>query len=147
MAELEPYRTTVRDEWIDYNGHLSEAYYVLVFGFATDATMDQLGMGADYRATALSSVFTVEVHVRYLDQVGPGSELTVRTTVIGGGGKRLRLWHELSSEGRLRATEEVMALHVDTSAGRSSVFPPDVEERILQHRTEPPKDAGRAIGW
>ena len=28
------------DEWIDYNGHLSEPYYVLVFGHATDAVMD-----------------------------------------------------------------------------------------------------------
>lgn len=37
------YRTTVKDEWIDYNAHLSEAYYVLVFGFATDAAMDELG--------------------------------------------------------------------------------------------------------
>ena len=34
----------VRPEWIDYNGHLSEAYYVLVFGHATDAVMARLGM-------------------------------------------------------------------------------------------------------
>ena len=32
----------VRPEWIDYNGHLSEAYYVLVFGHATDAVMHRL---------------------------------------------------------------------------------------------------------
>src|SRR5699024_6511063 len=38
--------TPVREDWIDYNGHLSEAYYVLVFGFATDTAMDALGLGA-----------------------------------------------------------------------------------------------------
>ena len=32
-------RQRVRPEWIDYNGHLSEGYYVVVFGFATDAAM------------------------------------------------------------------------------------------------------------
>ena len=39
-----PWAEDVRPEWIDYNGHLSEAYYVLVFGHATDAMMAQLGM-------------------------------------------------------------------------------------------------------
>ena len=37
-AVVEPacYRDLVRPEWIDYNGHLSEPYYVLVFGDAYD---------------------------------------------------------------------------------------------------------------
>jgi acyl-CoA thioesterase FadM len=30
----------VRPEWVDYNGHMSEAYYVLIFGDATDAFYD-----------------------------------------------------------------------------------------------------------
>ena len=34
------WREPVQDAWIDYNGHLSEPYYVLVFGHATDAVMD-----------------------------------------------------------------------------------------------------------
>src|SRR5699024_6804304 len=46
---LSTYSTPVREEWIDYNGHLSEAYYVLVFGFATDAAMEALGLGEDSR--------------------------------------------------------------------------------------------------
>lgn len=37
------WREPVRDEWTDYNGHLSEPYYVLVFGDATDAVMDAVG--------------------------------------------------------------------------------------------------------
>ena len=27
---IDPWREPVLDDWVDYNGHLSEAYYVLV---------------------------------------------------------------------------------------------------------------------
>jgi acyl-CoA thioester hydrolase len=30
----------VLPEWTDYNGHLRDAYYLLVFSMATDALMD-----------------------------------------------------------------------------------------------------------
>src|SRR5690606_5886504 len=62
-AALSPWRELVRDEWIDYNGHLSEAYYVLVFGHATDSVMEQVGLGPDYRAAQGASLYTVEAHV------------------------------------------------------------------------------------
>ena len=48
MAEPLVWAEDVRPEWIDYNGHLSEAYYVLVFGHATDAVMGRLGMTPEY---------------------------------------------------------------------------------------------------
>src|SRR4051795_2901865 len=79
----------VLDEWIDYNGHLSEAYYVLVLGHATDEVMDAVGLGPAYRESTGASLYTVEAHVRYLDQVGPGALLEARSWVIGATGKLL----------------------------------------------------------
>ncbi|MGE5442037.1 MAG: thioesterase family protein, partial [Bacteroidota bacterium] len=35
----------VRPEWVDYNGHMNVAFYVLVFDHATDATVDRLMLG------------------------------------------------------------------------------------------------------
>ena len=35
-AKLVRWQEPVQPAWIDYNGHLSEAYYVLLFGFALD---------------------------------------------------------------------------------------------------------------
>jgi acyl-CoA thioester hydrolase len=132
----------VRPEWIDYNGHLSEAYYVLVFGHATDAVI--FGLGIDPAVTG-TSLYTVEAHVRYLDQVPPGARLEVRTSVIGASAKLLWLWHEMRSEGRLRATEEVLAVHVDAGAGRSSPFPDELRARIQALRVPAPAPAGRRI--
>jgi acyl-CoA thioester hydrolase len=135
----------VLPEWVDYNGHLSEAYYVLVFGHATDAVMDHVGLGPAYREANAASLFTVEAHVRYLDQVPGGVGLEVRSAVIGGTGKLLRLWHEMWVEDRLRATEEVLGVHVDTGTGRSTPFPEDVQQRVAAVLTEPGPDAGRSI--
>jgi acyl-CoA thioesterase FadM len=73
----------IRPEWIDYNGHLSEAYYVLVFGHATDAAMGRLGMTPQYLRDTGTSLFTLEAHIRYLDQVPPGARPEVRSSVIG----------------------------------------------------------------
>jgi acyl-CoA thioester hydrolase len=132
----------VRPEWIDYNGHLSEAYYVLVFGHATDAVI--FGLGIDPAVTG-TSLYTVEAHVRYLDQVPPGARLEVRTSVIGVTTKLLWLWHEMWSDGRLRATEEVLAVHVDAGAGRSSPFPEELRQRVEALRVPPPEHASRRI--
>jgi acyl-CoA thioester hydrolase len=140
------HREPLRDEWIDYNGHLSEPYYVLVLGHATDAVMDAVGIDEQFRADNDASLFTVEAHVRYLDQVGPGAELEVRSEVIGATGKLLWIWHELHSGGRLRATEEILGVYVDTASGRSAPFPEEVAARIRELRVDPPEHAGRSIG-
>ena len=144
-AEPLTWAEDVRPEWIDYNGHLSEAYYVVVFGHATDATMATLGMTPEHIVVTRTSLFTVEAHVRYLDQVPPGAHLSVRTSVIGVTDKLLWLWHEMWSEGRLRATEEVLLVHVDTTAGRASAFPDDLRARAEALRVPPPEHASRRI--
>jgi acyl-CoA thioester hydrolase len=142
---IAPWREPVLDEWIDYNGHLSEPYYVLVFGHATDAVMDHVGLGPDYREASHASLFTVEAHVRYLDQVSRGADLEVRSSVIGATGKLLWIWHELWVEDRLRATEEVLGVHVDTSTGRSAPLPDDVVRRADAVRVPAPEHAGRSL--
>lgn len=134
MAVLAPYRCTVRPDWIDYNGHLSEAYYVLAFGFATDQVMDALGLDADYRSGSGCSLYTVEAHVRYLAETGEGAELDIVTTVVDAGAKKLHLAHEMRSAGTLIATEELLALHVDAGTGRTVPFSATVATSIGAHQ-------------
>ncbi len=138
------WREPVQDAWIDYNGHLSEAYYVLVLGHATDAVMDAVGLGPAYRSDHDASLYTVEAHVRYLEEVSAGSDLEVRSSIIGVTGKLLWIWHELWATGRLRATEEVLGVHV--RGGGSAPFPTEVEARARRACVPPPAEAGRRIG-
>ncbi len=138
------WREPVQDAWIDYNGHLSEAYYVLVLGHATDAVMDAVGLGPDYRTVNDASLYTVEAHIRYLEEVSANSELEVRSSIIGVTAKLLWIWHELWAEGRLRATEEVLGVHV--REGSSAAFPDHVATRAREARATPPPEASRRIG-
>jgi len=143
VTEPVVWREPVQDAWIDYNGHLSEPYYVLVFGHATDAVMDLVGIDAAYRDANDASLYTVEAHVRYLDEVSAGSDLEVRSSVIGATAKLLWIWHELWVDGRLRATEEVLGVHV--AAGRSTAFPDEIAARARATCVEPPEESGGRI--
>lgn len=146
MSSLPAHRTSVRPEWIDYNGHLSEAYYVLVFGDATDAVMDRIGLDAAARERDGSSLYTVEAHVRYVQEVALGAELVVTTTIAGSAPRKLHLAHEMTVDGELVATEEILCLHVAGEPARATPFPQPVGAAIAQHAgAEAPDWTGRAI--
>ena len=70
---------TVRPEWIDSNGHMNLAYYVVVFDLATDRLYDALGIGNAYREATGNSCFTAETHTIYEREVKVGDGLRVAT--------------------------------------------------------------------
>ena len=152
QAPLPLLRTAVLPEWIDYNGHMSEAFYVLVFGYATDALLEQIGMDAEYRGRTATSLYTVEAHIAYLHEVRAGEPLCVATQVLDLDGKRVRTFLTMhhGTTGVLLATEEVLLLHVDTRASRATPFAPEILGRLetihAAHAALPvPDQAGRAI--
>ncbi len=138
--------TDVADEWIDYNGHMSEAYYVLVFGFATDQVMDHLGLDTGYRESTGCSLYTVESHIRYLDEVSLGSRLRVRAQLVSAGPKKLHLAYEMLVGSAVVATEEILALHVDQGQGAVVPFPVAIADRIEAIAVRIPDWSGRRIG-
>jgi acyl-CoA thioester hydrolase len=139
------WRETAHPDWVDYNGHLSEAYYVLIFGHATDAVMDALGIDPEFRDRTGTSLFTTEAHVRYLEQVRAGDLVEVRSSVIGMSQKVLWIWHEMVVAGSLRATEEVLAVHVDVAAGAATPLPPELRQAAQGMLEPPPPHAARRI--
>jgi acyl-CoA thioester hydrolase len=124
------YREPVRPEWLDYNGHLNDASYAIVLTTAHELLLEHLGLSADYRETHQASMFTVEMHLRYLAEVSGGQTLTASTVVTEADHKRLRLHSELYADGALAATGESLYLHVDTVAGRSAPLPDDRQARV-----------------
>lgn len=144
-TQLRAWVEQVRPEWIDYNGHLNDAQYVGVFSRAIDDVMVQVGMDGDYLAATGTSLFTLETHVRYLDQVLADARLSVSCRVIGVAAKVVWLWFEMESDGRLRATMEALMMHVDTVAGRSAPIPDQLSARFETLKVDPPDDAGRRI--
>ena len=137
--------------WADYNGHMNETHYVEIASRATDRFMEEVGADASYVAGG-SSYFTVENHVRYLDEVKVAEKLTVATQTLGGKGKKLHLFHTLTkANGSVAATIETLLVHVDLTTRRASDPAPHVAENISARVAADahlpwPRDAGRSIG-
>lgn len=127
-----PLQARVRPEWVDYNGHMNVAYYVLIFDQATDAALDRFGLGEDYRRKTGCSVFVGEMRVRYLRELREGEAVEVMTRLLGSDEKRVLLFHEMRrpGDGRPAADTEVLCLHVDLGSRRTAVWPREVQERL-----------------
>jgi acyl-CoA thioester hydrolase len=133
-APLRLHQATVGDAWVDYNGHLTESAYLLIFGDSSDAFFRFFGVDEDYRVSG-RSLFTAETHLHNLREVGLGERLQLTLQVLGADSKRLHIAHEMYNQARtLMATAEQMLLHVDTRAGKVSPFPAQIAGRLQQIR-------------
>jgi len=151
-AGLVTYRSEVLPEWVDYNGHLRDGFYLVVFSYGVDGFMDQIGLDAAGRKTLGHSLFTLEAHLNFLHEVKLGSRLEVRTQVLGLDGKRVHLGLGLYVEGqdKLLSFCEQMQLNVDMAGPTATPFAPSVAALLqplaLVHAgLEKPKFAGRVI--
>lgn len=148
---LRLYEGQVPAEWIDYNGHMNESRYLEIFGYATDALLARIGMDDAMLAKGFS-YYTVETHLRHLDEIRLGESYVATTQILGQDEKRIHLFHRLlHSDGRLLATAEQMMLHVDMKAHRAMPAAPEVlavlENLASLHRgLAMPDGAGRSIG-
>jgi acyl-CoA thioester hydrolase len=152
-AALPSYRDTVRAEWVDYNGHLRDASYMLIFSLAADVLIDLIGLPDAERKARRRSIYTLEAHIHYLHEIKENAQVRVDMRVLGHDAKRLHLYLEMFSDNRDEpvAAGELMLLHVDTSGPRAIAFDQDVEARVLAladaHATLPPaRFAGHVIG-
>lgn len=153
MPALQTYQTPVLEDWVDYNGHLRDAFYLLIFSYATDAFMERIGLDSDNRDASRHSLFTLECHLNYLHEVKLGTRVWVNTQVIGFDRKRLHLYHSLHREGfdEALAASEQMLLHVDLAGPKSAPFAPEVVARlegiVAEQADLPPAEfVGRVIG-
>ena len=135
MAGVLIYETAVLPEWVDYNGHLRDAYYGLIVSYACDALMDRLGLDAAYRERTRCTLYTLEMHLHYLHEVKGSDRVTVAVTVLGSDRKRLHAGFEVRAAGHSEAaaTAELMLLHVRQGETVSSEpFPPAVVAAIAE---------------
>jgi len=145
------YRTRVREEWLDYNGHLHDASYAVVLSEANEELFGALGLSEDYRRERAASLFTVESHIRYLAECSLGQELTASTLLVNADARTVRLHTELRhADGPLVATGEYFYLHVDTSLGKVTPMPAArlraVEAMRTAHESLPrPEHLGRGV--
>ena len=143
-------------DWTDYNNHMNESRYLQCFADASDALLRMIGVDADYVASG-GSYFTVETHIRHIDEVAALEPIRATTQVLEAKGKKLRLFHRLSHAapgeegGRELATGEHMLVHVDLASRRAADPAPHIaakaaELAAAQSGLAWPAEAGGAVG-
>jgi len=133
VAAIPIYRTAILPEWIDYNGHVRDAYYALILSYASDALMDRLGMDVAYRAASGNTLYTVEMHIHYLREIHHSDIVLVGVRLLAADHKRIHAAFEISREARVgvAATAEFLLLHVHQAETASvSAFEPAVTAAI-----------------
>jgi acyl-CoA thioester hydrolase len=146
------YEGEVLPQWIDANGHMNLAYYVVLFDGATDALYDLIGVGQAYRDATGNSTFTAETHTLYEREVLLGERVRVVSHLLAVDTKRLHYFHEMfhADHGYRVAAQELIGLHIDLRIRRVAPFPPDLlarlQEAVRMRGDQPlPEGVGRRI--
>lgn len=146
-------RAQVVEDWVDYNNHLNDAYYALIFSHAGDALLEHIGLGKAGRAETGRTIYTTDLIIHYLREVKLGASVGVSCRVLESDGKRIRIWFEMAHpEGGVAATSEQVYICIDQSGEkpRASHWPEHVGHAIVtlveKHGHAPwPEAAGRGV--
>ncbi len=128
---------TVLPEWIDYNGHMNVAYYLMAFDRALDEFIeDHLGLGEGHAARTRHGPYALQNSLHYLDELLVGDSFTITVQLVDHDAKRLHIYCEMRKESGTRAAAmEGLIMNVDLNTRRSAAFPDWVMARLdtMQH--------------
>jgi len=139
MAGVTIYDTAVSPQWIDYNGHLRDGYYSVIFSSAVDALMDRVGLDEAYRRETGCTLYTLEMHLHFLHEVKQSDALSVQLRILAADRKRIHAALEMFTArgSEAVATCEFMLLHVTQHPEpRAVAFPAEILAAIEQLRAE-----------
>lgn len=144
---------TVLPEWIDFNGHMNVAFYLLAFDRCVDDMYNRLGIGPAQIEETNHSVFTLEAHIVYLREVSEGDPLAVTGRLLDYDARRVHAYFEMhhAGEGYPAAAMEQIGIHVDLATRKPAAFArPGVallQDMFQVHQALPEAEhAGRVIG-
>ena len=127
-------------DYLDEMGHMNVQFYTKMFDRAIDSVFRMIGFDGDYMEQNGAGSFALETHTCYLAEARVDHDVVIHSRFIGRTAKRFQVMHFMINEtrGRLAATLEVVAAHIDMSDRRMSPFPDQmagkIEHYVQQHQ-------------
>jgi acyl-CoA thioester hydrolase len=143
------FTSRIEPGWIDYNGHLRDAYYTLIASASIDALMDDLGIDEAYRRDEHCTLYTLEMHVRFLREIKGDATLALDRYLLEFDAKRLRLLIAMraAQDAEVAAVVDVMLMHVHQGESVSSrPFPTIVQQRLASWQLQTAPSELLALG-
>ena len=122
-----PYEGRVLPHWIDHNGHMNVAYYVLAIDESLYDFFGHFGLNQNYRNTTGCSTFTGDLHIYYKREIREGDAFTVKSILLGFDDKRIRYMSQM-----FRTDDGSEVAHLNLTAGRVCPMP----EPLISQLTE-----------
>ena len=116
-------------DWVDYNGHMNMAYYVLIFDQAWEVALEKFKMGESAAKSQQRSTMVVETNTKYINEVKENEEVDINLIYFDHDKKRLQYKMEMIHKEKkfLASTIEILALYVDLNERKVAEFE---EEKI-----------------
>jgi acyl-CoA thioester hydrolase len=87
--------STVRPDWVDYNGHMGDFAYTIVFSEALDAFMEAIGLDAVHRRETGCTLRVSELRLAFLREFHEGDAYEVRLRVLDRQPQSLRIFGQM----------------------------------------------------
>src|SRR5699024_11787783 len=78
--------------WIDYNAHMNDAAYSRALSLGVDAIMKPIGINDDTLKQNHYTIYTLETHIVYLDEMKLGETFEVHMSLLDSDAKRLQIF-------------------------------------------------------
>jgi acyl-CoA thioester hydrolase len=120
MSELpKVFEFRVPPEWIDYNGHMGDFAYNIVFSRAGDGLYEIFGLDPEYREKTNCTIYTLETRTGFYRECKLGDELFVDCQILDVDEKRVHMFLRMYRKGthELVAVQEALIMHMRREAG------------------------------
>src|SRR5262245_53657485 len=141
------HRGTVKPDWVDYNGHMGDFAYTIVFSQALDAFMEAIGLDATRRRETGCTLRESELRIAFLREFHEGQAYEVRLRVLDRQPQSLRLFGQMidAESGLDAALADQLLIYVNKK-GRGLGEACDIPEAIgLKADQLRDKDAGAPL--
>jgi acyl-CoA thioester hydrolase len=107
-----------RPEWIDYNGHVTDAAYAAIAAEANEAALAAIGLSEPYRQATGRALYTARLEIDFRSEISATALLEVRSAVASIGRTSVVMTTKFRRADRSLAAEtRHVYVHVDAASG------------------------------
>ena len=118
---------SVKENWIDYNGHMNMAYYVQCFEESSDFLLEHMDLGYRYAIEEQKGVFVIKCEINYRKEINLYENFIISLEELICKGKKLIVGLKmLNDNNETIADYKILNLNVDLETKKSSTFSPKI---------------------
>ena len=114
---------SVKEDWIDYNGHMNMAYYVQCFEESSDFLLEHMDLGYRYAIEEQKGVFVIKCEINYRKEIKLHEIFIISLEELICKGKKLVVGLKmLNAINETIADYKILNLNVDLESKKSVAF-------------------------